>query len=317
MLTVARGTNADLIANIARLYLPDGALVADVTYGRGVFWRKCQEHPVTIWASDLKPILLTKAQQDWLLPLRIMPLCADFRCLPYGNAVFDIVVLDPPYIHNPGNHMTDGRYNNAATSKGMCHRDILLKLYYPGMQEAARILKPGGQLWVKCKDQIESSEQRWAHREMYDLIRGLGSFQAKDYAILHTAPPNGKRWQRQFHLRKNHSVLWIFERTSAAAQMKRPLSKHGGDRKSRTAQGNHDQAYNMVSLIPHHGNSRPYLLARLERDHPDIFLKFHAGEFRSVRAAARAAGIGSNTKVSPDRDTAGDSSCSTCALQHD
>src|SRR5262245_61298458 len=174
MLTVLRGTNADLIANVARLYLPADARVADVTYGRGVFWRHCQAMRATIWASDLKPIVLSKAQQDWLCPLRTIPLCADFRCLPYATASFDIVVLDPPYIHNPGKHLTDARYNNAATSRGMCHRDILLKLYYPGMKEAARILKPGGQLWVKCKDEIESSEQRWSHREMYDLTRSLG-----------------------------------------------------------------------------------------------------------------------------------------------
>ena len=65
MITVSRGTNADLIANVAQLYLPDGALVADVTYGKGVFWRKCQERRATILASDVKPIVLSQEQQDW------------------------------------------------------------------------------------------------------------------------------------------------------------------------------------------------------------------------------------------------------------
>lgn len=287
MLTVSRGTNADLIANVAQLYLPEGAKVADVTYGKGVFWRKCQERRATICASDIKPIVLSKDQQDWLMPLQIVPFVADFRCLPYANAVFDIVVLDPPYIHNPGKHLTDARYNNAATSKGMCHRDILLKLYYPGMQEAARILKPGGQLWVKCKDEIESSEQRWSHREMYDLtLSAVGGFTAKDYAILHATPPNGKRWDTQHHLRKNHSVLWIFERTKDVADTRPMLGKHGGNRTEKMEQG-----YNMITLPSKRGTNRTYLLRRIERDHPDIFLRFHSGEFRSVRAAALAAGI--------------------------
>ena len=70
-------------------------------------------------------------------------------------------VLYGPDIHNPGKHITDYRYNNAATTGGMYHREIVTRFYYPGMAEAARILKPGGQLWVKCKDEIESSEQCW------------------------------------------------------------------------------------------------------------------------------------------------------------
>ena len=38
--TLYRGTNADLLVDVARLYIPDGALVADVCWGRGVFWRR-------------------------------------------------------------------------------------------------------------------------------------------------------------------------------------------------------------------------------------------------------------------------------------
>jgi hypothetical protein len=40
VLTCIQGDNSDLIAVVARLYLPKGCRVADITYGRGVFWRR-------------------------------------------------------------------------------------------------------------------------------------------------------------------------------------------------------------------------------------------------------------------------------------
>src|SRR5262245_20801933 len=35
-----QGSNAALIAAVAKLYLKDGALVADPTWGKGVFWKR-------------------------------------------------------------------------------------------------------------------------------------------------------------------------------------------------------------------------------------------------------------------------------------
>jgi hypothetical protein len=39
------------------------------------------------------------------------------------------------------------------------------------------------------------------------------------------------------------------------------------------------------------GNTVPYFIARIARDRPDIMARMKAGEFKSVRAAALAAGI--------------------------
>jgi hypothetical protein len=119
----------------------------------------------------------------------------------------------------------------------------------------------------------------------------LECFTPKDYAILHTVPPNGKRWDKQFHLRKNHSVLWIFERTKDVAETRPILRQHGGYRTNHKNNGKVGQPYDVVRLTTKYGNNRTYLLSRIERDRPDIFMRFHDGEFRSVRAAAMAAGI--------------------------
>jgi hypothetical protein len=61
------------------------------------------------------------------------------------------------------------------------------------------------------------------------------------------------------------------------------LQRHGGDRKS--------SSYDKDDSPPQYGTSTAYLTARLARDRPDILARLHAGEYRSVRAAAREAGM--------------------------
>ena len=89
-------------------------------------------------------------------------------------------MLDPPYIHSPGKHQTDARYQNAATTKGMLWKDLRKELYIPGMKEAMRIVKEdGGQVWVKCKDQVQSGMQRWCHVELCHDAMALGLYPSR------------------------------------------------------------------------------------------------------------------------------------------
>lgn len=200
VVSVVHGTNADLIAHIAPLYLPLGARVRDVTWGKGVFWSKLQRPDVQIIGSDVADHI---AGDDVVQ--------ADFRYLPDADESVDVVVLDPPYIHNPGKHPTDSRYNNQETTGGMSHNDIR-ELYGEGMREAMRILRPGGRLWVKGKDEIESGRQCWSHVELHGDAGRIG-FYVKDSFIL--VPPSRtsmRRWATQKHARKVHSFMWIFEK---------------------------------------------------------------------------------------------------------
>ena len=193
VVSVVTGDNSDLIAEVARLYLKPEHRVADLTYGKGVFWRKLPRVDVT--GSDI----ITVPERPY-----------DLRSTPYEPASFDVVVLDPPYIHSPGDHTTDHRYQNAATTKGFLHADIR-KLYQDGMREAARIAKPGGQVWVKCKDQVQSSIQRWAHVEMLADAQALGLYGRDLFILVPTSRTPAGRWARQFHARKVHSYLWVFD----------------------------------------------------------------------------------------------------------
>jgi hypothetical protein len=72
--------------------------------------------------------------------------------------------------------------------------------------------------------------------------------------------------------------------------MASPLDTHEGDRKSGEEKANQPDN---VRLKPSEsfGNNADYLTARIARDRPDILKRMKAGEFRSVRSAAREAGI--------------------------
>jgi hypothetical protein len=197
--TVVEGTNADLIRNVARLYyIPDNAIVADVTFGHGVFWKKLGRTRFRLIGSDK----------------RIMPgisLVADIRQgLPYADSSIDVFVLDPPYVHTgPNGHYLDHRYGGAATTANHSHADIL-DLYGKGMVEARRVLRRGGYLWVKTQDEIESGRQQWTHIEIYEIAKELG-FKRRDLFVLVPRPIKTKRWRKQHHARKTHSYLWVFE----------------------------------------------------------------------------------------------------------
>jgi hypothetical protein len=190
-----QGDNADLIAAVARLYLPKGCRVADITYGRGVFWRKVNLDNYRFFKSDR--ITCPGALHD-------------FRRLPYKNCLFDTVAFDPPYAHR-GHRLQHGpRYAPANSSGGLFHGEIL-QSYRLGMAEATRILKPGGTLWVKCADEIERRVQRRSHMEVHEIARGLGLIDEDLFILMQQTLPimDGRR---QKHARKNCSFLWVFRK---------------------------------------------------------------------------------------------------------
>ena len=75
----------------------------------------------------------------------------------------------------------------------------------------------------------------------------------------------------------------IDERKSAEARARdhKIIKQHGGDRASPTNQVDY------VILKHDGGNNADYLTARIARDRPDILDRMKAGEFTSVRVAAK------------------------------
>lgn len=193
------GSNADVFPQILNLYVASGAVVADVTYGKGAFWKKVQRPDMTLHATDLANGI-------------------DCRDLPYEDDTIDVVVLDPPYMHTPGQgahagHQNFENYyrNNVAAQPGAAkYHEAVLDLYFAAAKEAARVLKGGGFLIVKCQDEVCANRQRLTHVELINECEGFG-FTAEDlFVVTRSSRPGVSRILRQRHARKNHSYFIVF-----------------------------------------------------------------------------------------------------------
>jgi len=192
VLTARVGTNADLLADAFRIFVPSGVTVADVTYGRGNFWRELDQTQYRVLKSDISP----------RTPDTIR---ADFRCLPYPDNSVDVLLLDPPYAHG-GKTMKQSITQPYGYSTGN-HADVIQQ-YAQGIREAARVLRKRSLVMVKCQDEIESGKQCWSHIEIKDLLEAEG-FEVVDLLSLVQKSQPAMRVDYQKHARKNHSYLWV------------------------------------------------------------------------------------------------------------
>lgn len=194
------GRNDGLIANVARLYIADGATVLDVSWGNGGFWRRCDTDRFRLIGSDLHALTGIQAR-------------ADYRQLPYRQAIADVVVIDPPYVPvtSKADRVIHATYRNNVSGLGQHYSDIL-ELYRGSMTEAMRVLRPGGTCWVKCQDLVNGKQQHWSIINIHALGAELGYRVDDLFVLINPQPPGAWRSERQYHARRNHSYLWIFRK---------------------------------------------------------------------------------------------------------
>jgi hypothetical protein len=207
------GDNADLFPQILALHVPAGAKIADVTYGKGVFWRKVDLDAYTLFPTDLKSGV-------------------DCRNLPYADKELDCVVLDPPYMEGlyrddesfagQGTHESfQDSYSNGQRPQeitGKWH-DAVVEMYVQAAVEAKRVLRQGGVLIVKCQDEVSAGIQRLTHVEIIMNLHALG-FYAKDLFVLtRLNRPGVTRMLKQLHARKNHSYFIVFVKGATRSQL--------------------------------------------------------------------------------------------------
>lgn len=199
--------NCDVFPQILKLYVPVGATIADITYGKGVFWKKIDANQYTLLATDLKTGV-------------------DCRDLPYEDASIDCVVLDPPYMEGLFRQKTDhlagsgshsgfrSAYSNGqATSEANApkYHAAVTDLYYKAGHEAVRVLKDNGILIVKCQDEVSANRQHLTHVEIINYYEQQLNLYTKDlFVVVRQNKPGVSRLITQVHARKNHSYFLVF-----------------------------------------------------------------------------------------------------------
>ena len=193
--------NSQLFPQILALYVPEGSAVADVTYGKGVFWRNVPRASYRLLKSDLKDGI-------------------DCRKLPYASESVHCVVLDPPYMHTPGGTAHDGHqnfehyYKNNGTGNGTTkkYHEAVLDLYFQAAREALRVLRPDGIFIVKCQDEVCANKQRLTHIEITNHLADLGFLIEDLFILVRNNRPGVSRVLAQKHARKNHSYFLVFRK---------------------------------------------------------------------------------------------------------
>ena len=206
-----QANNDDLFPHILALYVATGSTVADITYGKGVFWKKISKGMYRLKPSDLS-------------------MGTDSRALPYRDGTIDCVVFDPPYMHTPGGsahvgHQNFEQYyknNNAASKSGAKYHEAVLELYYDTASEAKRVLRDGGVFIVKCQDEVCANQQRLTHVEIINHYATLGFCVEDLFVLMRRNKPGMSRVAKQVHARKNHSYFIVFWKQKGRGRWKGP-----------------------------------------------------------------------------------------------
>ena len=199
--------NEEIFPLILSLYVPIGSEIADVTYGKGVFWKKVNPSDYNLHFTDIKTGV-------------------DRRNLPYENCSMDCVVIDPPYMEGFYRRNSDHLAGNGtfssfreAYSDGSIYEqkkdtpkyhDAVLDMYYSAGCEAVRVLKSKGIMIVKCQDEVSAN----THVEIINEYTKHGLTIEDLFVMIRNNRPSISTLKKQVHARKNHSYFLVFRKTN-------------------------------------------------------------------------------------------------------
>lgn len=209
-------TNSNVFPKVLQLHVEEGAKIADVTYGKGVFWENIPEGRYEVYRTDIDP----KKSPDSPDGEGV-----DCRDLPYNDDSLDVVVLDPPYAegyyrrnesHLAGNGSHSkfrSNYSNGEAYDGAPkYHKAVLAVYFDAGREAKRVLRDDGVFIVKVGDEVSSNTQELTHIQITNFYEQKLQFYTKDlFVVERHGTPTTPGVNKQVHARKNHSFFMVYE----------------------------------------------------------------------------------------------------------
>lgn len=193
-LSVQNGSNADLMAKIAPLYLTGSVL--DATYGRGKWWDRFTPEPFI--RHDLHTL-------DGV----------DFRQLPEADDSIDTVCFDPPYIPQGGYESSTSQEFVARFGLTGFSRSELWAMLAAGLSEANRVARH--YVLVKCCDFVNGGSFHVGSHRVLTMADDLG-MRCHDLIVHNTGTgPGGHNITEIKRARRAHSYLLVLTPAGAKA----------------------------------------------------------------------------------------------------
>jgi len=205
------GRNADVFSKVLELHVPDGAQIADVTFGEGVFWKQVDPERYDRLATDIDSEKSPTGES------------VDARDLPYEDDSLDALVADPPYAEGYfrrnkdalAGHGSHSSFREAYTSmetdtSGSKYHQAVLDLYLAIGAEAKRVLKPDGVFIAKVQDEVSANTQELTHIQITNGYEDAGFYTKDLFVVVQNRTPNVVGMDNQVHARKNHSFFMVY-----------------------------------------------------------------------------------------------------------
>lgn len=215
VLSAYQERNDVVFPKVLSLHVEEGAEIADVTYGKGVFWKNVDLGKYEVYASDLDQDKSPSGHP------------VDCRNLPYSDDSMDVVVLDPPYAEGffrrnkemlaggEGSHSQfRENYSNGEVvdTRGSKYHQAVLDLYCEAGAEAHRVLRDDGTLIVKTQDEVSANTQELTHIQITNFYEDVLEMYTKDlFVVMRSNKPAVSGMDKQVHARKNHSFFMVYE----------------------------------------------------------------------------------------------------------
>ena len=209
--SVRHGNSGACIQDIFDIHFADARSVADVTFGKGRFWRWPDQ---TRWTPD---VISLDADIRGGASIR-----ADYRFVPLKDQSVDVLIFDPPFIFTPGIRRIVGakrfflgseegvRFNEDDRVQRPKNAAELMTHTAHVFTEARRIARQG--IILKGQDLIVDRPHWWSFSVMLSCLSRYGIM--PEDMLIQVSPAarlNDPRWKKQYHFRRRHALYLIYK----------------------------------------------------------------------------------------------------------